>query len=87
LCFLKQNEIKYEVLKKFLDDAHYPYHSTQLQKSLIRLALTYVLKRDDLSFTYSFCVPLFPKLLERYEIPTRLREEFEQLSLVLPETG
>ncbi|MEN9849713.1 MAG: hypothetical protein RL368_2453 [Pseudomonadota bacterium] len=85
LCFLKQNEIKYEVLKKFLDDTNYPYHSTQLQKSLMRLALTYVLKRDDLSFTYSFCVPLFPKLLERYEIPTRLREEFEQLSLVLPE--
>ncbi len=60
-------------LLRILDAHHYPYDPEQLQQSLARLELAFILARRQQAYT--FCVPLFTKLVQAQEPQQLLQQE------------
>ncbi len=56
-----------------LDEYHYPYTADQLNQSLVRLELAFIIHREDKSFRY--CVPLFQQMLTKQDLTALLRAE------------
>jgi hypothetical protein len=69
-------------LLRILDSHHYPYDPEQLQQALARLELAFILARRQQAYT--FCVPLFTKLVQTQEPQQLLQQELRLTTPVAP---
>jgi transcriptional regulator with XRE-family HTH domain len=60
-------------ITQVLDEHHYAYMGEQLNQSLDRLELAFIIQRDK--DHYRYCVPLFRKMLVEQDVATLLRLE------------
>jgi hypothetical protein len=64
-------------LVRLLEEQHYPSDLEQLRQSLDRLELAFILQRHGEHYT--FCVPLFTKIVQAQEPQLSLQDELRRV--------
>ncbi|HAI69323.1 MAG TPA: hypothetical protein DCM38_07805, partial [Gammaproteobacteria bacterium] len=72
---ITQNEFSLTDIMTVLDQHHYVYTTEQLNQSLARLELAFIIQRQNLCYNYS--VPLFQEILREQDIKALLTQEFK----------
>ncbi|EDN69378.1 hypothetical protein BGP_3448 [Beggiatoa sp. PS] len=76
---IKKSEFILTDVMKVLDKYNYIYTTEDLNQSLARLELAFIIKRD--SNKYSYCVPLFQEILLEQDVQALLKQEFKSLDI------
>jgi len=71
---IKKGEFTKTALLNFLNKYRYSYTTTQLEKSLKRLEIAFIIQRDNKN-RYNYCVPLFRKMLLKEDLIALLKQE------------
>jgi len=72
---ITQGEFSLTDVMTVLDQHHYVYSTEQLNQSLARLELAFIIQRHNLCYNYS--VPLFQEILREQDIKALLTQEFK----------
>ena len=72
---ITQGEFTLTDVMTILDQHHYIYTTEQLNQSLARLELAFIIQRHNLC--YHYCVPLFQEILRDQDVKALLTQEFK----------
>lgn len=75
---IKSGEFDLSDIMKMLEEHDYIYTPEQLNQSLARLKLAFIIRRDK--NRYSYCVPLFREMLLEQELEALLKQEFKSIN-------